>query len=74
MDVRDRCITSQKYHLRLISKQSIFALQLTVPPLMHLKCPRIHLRGCYALLIGQKNLPEQQRIGKHNIPESFGMR
>jgi hypothetical protein len=57
----------KKYYLRLISKQSIFALQLTVTPLMHLKCPRIQTAGLLCAPDDQKNSPEQQRIGKHKI-------
>ena len=58
--------------MRLISKHSIFALparpigqltaggQLTVTPLMHLKCPRIQTAGLLCAPDGQKNSPEQQ--------------
>jgi hypothetical protein len=59
--------TQKKMYLRLISKQSIFDLQLTVTPLMHLKCPRIQTAGLLCAPGAQKNLTEQQRIGKQNI-------
>ncbi len=59
--------TQKKMYLRLISKQSIFDLQLTVTPLMHLKCPRIQTAGLLCAPGAQKNLAEQQRIGKQNI-------
>ncbi len=40
---------------------------------MHLKCPRCHTAGLLCAPDAQKNLTEQQRIGKHNIPEMNGM-
>lgn len=46
-------------YLRLNCKPSIFDLQLTVTPLMHLKCPRIQNAGLFCAPDAQKNLHEQ---------------